>query len=350
MHAFPPERRGHCAAHALPEAGDLVGNGGARERAILNPLLSALAFLGRHGTKGFAISIFMGLALPQFAAAARPFLPVTIFLFVALSFARADLPALKGAIRKPGAVFLAIAWLILAPVAMILGIFAVFPREGLDPGLVLGLVIVAAAPPIMSGPAVAMMLNIEPTVLLAATVVTTTAAPFIAPPLADFVLGGQVPLDRSVLMLRLLGLVGGAIVFALLLRRLVGYRRMVKHKSSLDGFGVVMYFFFAIAAMDGVTEAFLVRPRTVLVFLAISFAIAIAGFILAWACLKFALKPGDVFLLGYGTGQRNMGVMIAALGAATPETTFLFFALAQFPIYMMPMMIKPLAMRFATKS
>ncbi len=72
---------------------------------------------------------------------------------------------------------IAVAWLTLAPVAMILCVFAVFPRESLDPGMVLGLVEVAASPPIMSGPAVAMMLNIEPTVLIAATIITTSAAP-----------------------------------------------------------------------------------------------------------------------------------------------------------------------------
>jgi bile acid:Na+ symporter, BASS family len=46
--------------------------------------------------KGFALSIFMGLALPQFAAAARPLLPITIFLFVAMTFARADLCGPEG--------------------------------------------------------------------------------------------------------------------------------------------------------------------------------------------------------------------------------------------------------------
>jgi BASS family bile acid:Na+ symporter len=55
----------------------------------------------------------------------------------------------------------------------------------------------------------------------------------------------------------------------------------------------------------------------------------------------------DRFVLGYATGQRNMGLLIAALGAATPDTTFLFFALAQFPIYLMPQIIKPLARRLA---
>ncbi|MGL4439304.1 MAG: Na+-dependent transporter, partial [Bosea sp. (in: a-proteobacteria)] len=152
-----------------------------------------------------------------------------------------------------------------------------------------------------------------------------------------------------VLMLRLLGLIGGAIVVALIARRVIGYRRIVAHKLSLDGFGVVMYFLFASAAMDGVTNAFMTRPATVFLFLAIAFAMVIGGFVLAWVALRLLMKPADVFLMGYGTGQRNMGAMVAALGAATPETTFLFFALAQFPIYLMPQLLKPIAQRFAAK-
>jgi bile acid:Na+ symporter, BASS family len=313
----------------------------------VSTLLAPLSFLGRYGAQGFALSIFLGLALPQFAAAARPLLPITIFLFVAMTFARADLTALKAALARPAAVIIAVLWLMLAPAAVMLAVFAMFPRESLDPGLVLGLVIVAAAPPIMSGPAIAMMLNIPPTVLIAATIITTTAAPFTAPPLAEFILQGPVPLDRLTLMLRLLGLVGGAIIFAVVFRKLVGYERIKALKGELDGFGVVMYFLFAVAAMDGVTNAFLMRPGTVFTFLAVAFAVAVGGFLLAWAALRAVMKPGDCFLMGYGTGQRNMGALIAALGAATPETTFLFFALAQFPIYMMPLMIKPLAGRFA---
>lgn len=313
----------------------------------MNLLLAPLAFLGRYGTQGFALSIFMGLALPQFAAAARPLLPITIFLFVAMTFARADLSALKAALTNPAAVLLAVGWLTLAPIVMVSGIFLVFPRETLDPGLVLGLVIVAAAPPIMSGPAVAMMFNIEPTVLIASTIITTTASPFIAPPLAELLLGGPVPLDRSVLMLRMLGLIGGAIIAAILFRKIVGFARIRARKSELDGFGVLMYFLFAIAAMDGVTNAFLVRPGKVFLFLGVAFAVVWAGFLLAWLVLRPYMKPGDCFLMGYGTGQRNMGALIAALGAATPETTFLFFALAQFPIYLMPQLIKPIAMRFS---
>jgi BASS family bile acid:Na+ symporter len=40
-----------------------------------------------------------------------------------------------------------------------------------------------------------------------------------------------------------------------------------------------------------------------------------------------------------------MGLLIAALGGSVPETTFLFFALAQFPIYLMPQVLRSLPPR-----
>jgi len=45
-----------------------------------------------------------------------------------------------------------------------------------------------------------------------------------------------------------------------------------------------------------------------------------------------------------------MGLLIAALGASTPDTTFLFFALAQFPIYIGPQIIRPMAVRLTPAS
>ena len=64
-------------------------------------LLDGLALIGRYGTQGFAISIFLGLALPQFAAAARPLLAVSIFVFVTITFARVDAAALKALLQRP---------------------------------------------------------------------------------------------------------------------------------------------------------------------------------------------------------------------------------------------------------
>lgn len=315
--------------------------------ALVRRLLAVFALAGAYGTQGFALSILMGLALPQFAAAARPLLPVTIFLFVAMTFARADWISIRAILLAPGRLILAVLWFVGAPLAMVGGLLALLGRGAMDPGLVLGLAVLAAAPPVMSGPTVAMMLRLDPALVLAATILATVLSPLIAPPLADLIAGAAVPLDRGVLMLRLLWLIGGAIVAACVFRWLVGFRAIQLHGRSFDGFGVLMYFLFAVAAMDGVTAAALAMPGTVALFLAIAFGLAFAGFALAYGLLAPFMSGPERFTLGYGTAQRNMGLLIAALGTSVPPSTFLFFALAQFPIYMLPQLIKPLANRLA---
>ena len=141
----------------------------------------------RHA--GLRRSIFLGLALPGFAATARPLLSVCIFTFITLTFARADFAIIRRILRAPRRLILACLWLAFAPALLIGGALTLVGRESLDPGMVLGLAIIAAAPPILSGPAVAALLGIEPSLLLSATVVTTVLAPAVSPLLAD-VVGG----------------------------------------------------------------------------------------------------------------------------------------------------------------
>jgi len=329
-----------------------------------------LAFLGRHGAIGFALSIFLGLALPQFAALARPLLPVTIFCFTTVVFLRADPQVIAGLIRRPGRLMLAMGWLFLLPAALVFGLIGLIGREHIDPGLLLGLAIVGAAPPIMSAPAVAILFGFEPSLIIASVLGLTILSPVAAPLMVDLIAGQAVPLDRMVLMFRLALFIGGGFLVAMALRRLLkpgavaamkaeldGFGvvmyfvfavavlkpgAVAAMKAELDGFGVVMYFVFAVAAMDGVTAAAMARPALVTSFLIYAFALAGIGIVLALLLLR-RLGPGDRFVVGYGTLQRNMGLLVAALGSDVPPTTFLYFALAQFPIYLAPWLLTPLA-------
>ncbi len=307
-------------------------------------LAQALAGIGRRGTEGFALSIFLGLALPQFAAQARPLLPVTIFCFTVIVFMRADWRVIGGLLRRPARLILAVLWLIAFPALLVAGALALVGRENIDPGLLLGLAILGGAPPIMSSPAVAILYGFEPSLIIACVLGITAASPLIAPLIVDWLAGAAVPLDRAVLMLRMLIFIGGGMGVAMLLRWLLGPARIAAAKAELDGFGVVMYFVFAIAAMDGVTAAALANPKLVATFLACAFGLSIIGLAAGLALLRF-VPATDRFMLGYGAAQRNMGLLVAALGAGVPPTTFLFFALAQFPIYLMPWLLKPLAKR-----
>jgi bile acid:Na+ symporter, BASS family len=248
---------------------------------------------------------------------------------------------LKALLKRPAPIALAGAWLLLAPALAVTAALALIGRDGLDPGLVLGLAVLGASPPIMSAPAVAMLLGLQPTLIVTAVLLTTVLAPVASPILAELIAGAVVPLDVAILIRRLVFLIGGAVLAAGALRVVLGEARIRRHKPAFDGLGVVMYFLFAVAAMDGVLAAAVGDPGRVARFLLIAFAISVGGFVGAMLLLR-PLAPAD----RYGTGQRNMGLLIAALGAATPDTTFLFFALAQFPIYLMPQIVKPLSRRF----
>lgn len=307
-------------------------------------LAAGLGSLGRYGTQGFALSIFLGLALPQFSAAARPLLPVAIFCFTTIVFLRLDIGITAGLLRKPAKLILTCLWLIACPLLLIGGAVLLVGRDALDPGILLGLALMGAAPPIMSSPAVAILYGFEPSLIIASVIITTMVSPVVAPVLVELLAGAAVPLDRWELTLRLALFIGGGLVVAAALRRWLGSVRIKAMKANLDGFGVLMYFVFAIAAMDGVTRSAMERPGLVLFVLVCVFAVSAGGLLVSWLVLR-RWRKSERFIIGYGSGQRNMGLLVAALGAGVPPSTFLFFALAQFPIYLLPWLLRGIALR-----
>jgi BASS family bile acid:Na+ symporter len=51
--------------------------------------------------------------------------------------------------------------------------------------------------------------------------------------------------------------------------------------------------------------------------------------------------------LGLMVSQRNMGLMVAATDGILPGTTWLYFALSQFPIYLSPQLLKPIVAKLS---
>jgi hypothetical protein len=54
--------------------------------------------------------------------------------------------------------------------------------------------------------------------------------------------------------------------------------------------------------------------------------------------------------LGLMVSQRNMGLMVAATDGILPGTTWLYFALSQFPIYLSPQLLKPVVGRLIARN
>lgn len=304
---------------------------------MLNALRQFLAFLGRHATTAYALSMFVGLALPALAATLKPMIPISIFTFIMLSFARANLPGIRRVLQRPG--HLGAGLLISTLIPALLGWLVLHAFPGLDPAVKLGIALMAAAPPLMASPVYAGVLGLENSFALAMLVLGMVIAPLVSPGLASFLVGAEVPISPWALTQRLAIFIGGGMMIGLVVRRVVGTPRIASLKSELDGFGVILYFLFAIAAMDGVINAAINRPLVVISMIAGSFAFSAVGFASAYLIGR-SFGFNDRFCLSLGIGLRNMGLLMAPIISLVPGDTFLYFALAQVPIYLAPPLLK----------
>jgi bile acid:Na+ symporter, BASS family len=301
-----------------------------------------LAFIGRHGNIAFAISIFLGLALPQLAEAARPFLTLTVFIFTMLSYARVDMESLKETLARPVRLTGLLIWSTIAPALVLAGLILLLGKDAVSDEMLLGLVLYAASPALNGSPAFAMLLGYRNGLILTILFIQLIVTPFVSPFLAALLIGHELPISATALGLRLALVVFGATLGAVVIRRWIGVKRLGDARHELNGFNVVLYFLFAIAAMDGVIDATIADPGRTVMFLIVTFAFSAL-------CLALALVTGrglgnnDNFTLAIGIGLRNIGLLVAAFGPTLPPETFLYFSLSQFPSYLCPILLAPIA-------
>jgi BASS family bile acid:Na+ symporter len=307
---------------------------------------AALAWIGRQGTRAVALSVFAGLALPPLAAVLKPAFTASLFVLLCLAFLRVDPGALRAHLGRPRLVLAAAGWMMIAtPLACGLALVA----GGIDaaPGLVLALMFQAMAPPLTSSPAFAALMGLDAALALATLLACAAAAPATTALFAALFLGPATPLSALGLGVRLLLLLAGAGAAAALVRRLAGQGWIERQTERIDGLSVLALFVFAVAVMDGVAAQAIARPLVVLGLVGLAFATSL-GLAVATAAVFARAGRTAALTLAASAGLRNLGLMVAAAAGAVPDLTWLYVAIMQFPVYLLPHLVKPLLMRTPT--
>jgi BASS family bile acid:Na+ symporter len=300
-----------------------------------------LAWLGRLGTRAVAASLLAGLFLPQLAVLARPLLAPAVFALLIVAFIRVPRDRLLDAFRRPAPSLTAAFWIMLVvPAAFAIALYG-FGIAEVAPGLALGIFLMLIAPPVVSSPAFAGLIGLNAVHSLAILVVAMAITPLTASIFVAAVLDQSVSLDPLAIGTRLFWLMAGAAILAAILRRLVGWQRIAASGELLDGINVVVLFVFIVALMGDTAFRFLAEPLRITLIVVLTFAIA-ALILGVTAFVLVRSGRADALTAGLAASNRNMGLMPAAVGASLPPDTWLWFALAQFPIYLLPAIIKPL--------
>lgn len=313
----------------------------------MKALAAALSLAGRHGTLLAAASIFIGLALPELAALLKPVLGAVIVAMLMLAFLRVDLSALRRYFTRPGLIVAATIWLMLVAPALIGAIFFYAGVGHALPGLYFMLVLQLAAPGLMSAPAVAALLGLDVALTLAGLIVSVAVAPVSAGLFTHLFLGTALasPLALGV---HLALIIAGAALGAAVIRGIAGGAFIEAQAQRIDGLSVLMFMTFAIAAMDGVTAHIVNEPMLVGKLTLLAFALSL-GMTAVTTLVFWPAGRARAFAIGLMAGNRNMGLMLAATGFAVSDVAWLYFAVAQFPIYLLPHLMRPLA-RWATRA
>lgn len=291
-----------------------------------------------------AASVFVGLALPWLAALAKPLLLASILALLSLSFLRTDASSMR-ANHRGGVLVAALIWIMgILPVAFGYLVSRIYPPQ--DNGLMLALVMQAAAPPIMSTPAFAALLGIDAALSLAVMVLSMIVTPLTAPVVVGAFTDGALALDGTALAIRLALVLVGTGMIGFGLRWWLGPPRIARLRDTLDGLNVILLLILALGLMDGVTARFMADPWLVLGMAGLTFLISACALLSTLVLFRWAGR-GQNLMLGFAAGHRNISLMIAATGAFLPETTWLYIAVAQFPIYLLPLLLRPLARRLA---
>jgi BASS family bile acid:Na+ symporter len=281
--------------------------------------------------------------LPPLAALLKPIFAYALFVLLCLAFLRVDPVQVRAHFSRPALVAAAAAWMMLGtPLLIGLSLAALGVADRL-PGLYIAMILQAAAPPVISAPTLAALMGLDAALSLATLVVCTAATPLTAPVFVAL-FAASMSLSPLALGAKLLAMLAGAALVAAFTRRHFGQPWIEAQKERIDGLSVIALFFFAVALMDGVLDSILKEPLKVLGLTVLSFGLSLG--LAALTALVFArLGLAQALALSLAAGNRNMGLMLAAAGTAVPELTWLYFAVAQFPIYLMPAMLKPLARR-----
>ena len=287
-----------------------------------------LGFLGRHAPQAMALGVFVGLVLPSVADMLRPWLAPAVWVLLYVAMMRIAWRDLVERMRRPVFSAALIFWMLIVTPTIVAGALAFFD---IRPGLVAAMVLAASSAPLFSTPSLGVMFGLDGALLLIVLVATTFLVPLTLPLMASMLIGFDLGAEPSALMLRLGGLVLSAAVCAVITRWLFGETRVAAAAQVLDGFSVVLLIIFA-------------DPLDIAYVAALSFALYTGLMILGFTVFALA-APGvgqrGSLSAGFISGTRNLAIILAVLPANVDLDVPLFFAVGQFPIYIMPMVLRP---------
>lgn len=309
-------------------------------------MIKLLEALGRHAAPILALSLFVGLLLPDLATRMRPLVAPAIIGLMVCNVMRIDWRLIAAAATRPQRVIPLLLWVMLGVPLLTAAVLAPLP---LPPALKEAVLLTVSSPVLTAVPTFVLMMGLDGALALFAVIATSLLQPIVQPPVVYWLLGISLELPLGQLMTRLALFVGAGFALGLAARWSIGTTRIARWDRAIGGAAVALLIVFGIGVMDGTTALILEKPALVLLFLAAglatNFVLQFAGILVFWG---MARQQGMTIALTGGC--RNLANLVAVLGPAASPELALFLAVGQFPLYFIPALFGPIYRRLMARA
>jgi len=299
---------------------------------------ASLEWTGRYGTLLMPAGIVIGCLFQPLAELLRPTLAFCVFLMLAVVLSRLEIQHALAHLRKPKVFLLSLVWAFIAMPALFIGTLLFFPQS---PGINAALIIYATSPPNFGGAALAFIMGLDGALTVATIFASTAIHPVITPLFTELFAQDAIQISGVDLAVRLAGLIGGSSLAAWGLRAWLGAERRRAATGIFDGLNVIFMVVFATALMDGIPARVIAQPSYSFALAVLATALHI-GLNAITVAAFWVTGRRRAYTFGYSHSGRNIAVVMSVLGSAAPDDAWLFFAMLQFPIYCLPMLLRPL--------
>lgn len=302
---------------------------------------AGLEWIGRYGTLLMPLGIVIGCLVQPLAALLRPTLAICVFLMLAVVLSRLEIQHALAHLRKPRVFLWSLVWAFVAMPVLFIAVLHVFPQS---PGINAVLLIYATSPPNFGAAALAFIMGLDGALTVATIFASTALHPIITPLFTEVFAEGAIAISGLDLAVRLAALIGGSSLAAWALRTWLGPERRKASSGIFDGLNVIIMVVFAIALMDGIPARVIAQPAYALGLAVLATALHIVLNLITVAAF-WRTGRQRAYTFGYSHSGRNIAVVMSVLGSAAPDDAWLFFAMLQFPIYCLPMLLRAFYLR-----
>ncbi|MEM5491656.1 hypothetical protein [Hoeflea sp. AS16] len=295
--------------------------------------------LAHHGRLVLIAGLLGGILFPGLAGAVRDVLPELVACMLGVAALRIGPSAARGSLADIHISLRLVAVYQLLLPAVLAGLFLAL---GWDGTLATAMVLMAAAPSISGSPNLTIMTGHDPAPALRLMIAGVALLPLTVAPV--FVLWpifgslGAIALASGKLLL----LIGCSSAVAFVIRKRFFPQPSVETLGVIDGVSALLMAVLVIGLMSALGPAITRTPGLVVLTLAAAFAINFSLQIAAYMLTGGRGHERSRVAWSIIAGNRNIALFLVALPAAITDPLLLFIGCYQIPMYLTPILMKPL--------